>query len=246
MWRNIVLFLMVSAVGIYGADEQYRKIDDMKDYPDVTDHPFYQKLLRDGILEDGVYNTKVFNDLLNKFGDRSFTNYSFNSDNSGASIRAVSGDPSMASESFQYLEDFLLIGYPHGVLVAPDERIWIVPYAQTDSVEVDIDGDGIPDIWEPCRAIYCFNEDGSQAAFSPIKIINYQGRLDTLWGSNRGISIANDGSILVSRWENFYRLNYLTGECTGWIDLFDFGSPTEAACDINGNIYIGAVREFNY
>ena len=238
MRSKIFLFLVIGIFVLLASDTLPQDENKIIENTDITSHPLYKKLISDGVFEEGVDNTKAFKELLERDKIQPiFPSYS----GSSALYGINPGNTPQLSESFIYIEDFLQIPNPHGVLVAPDDRIWILPYARTEEMPVDIDGDDVPDIWEPCRAIYCYNEDGTQASFSPITIIDYQGRQDTLWDSNRGLSLHNDGSILVTTWENFYRLEHITGECTGWIDLSVFGAPTEAASDMYNNIYVGGV-----
>jgi len=240
MKKTSLVFLTVYCIAVYSSDNPGVINEVKRTDPSIAGHPLYQRLAEDGILEEGADNTAIFQRLLANWEQPGYLE----------GLTGLIKDPKPAGESyplntvssFQDEGIFLHIQNPHGVVVAPDNRIWVLPYASTETIDVDANQDGTPDFSASCRAIYCYDTNGAQADFSPIKVINYMGRLDTLWGSNRGLSLGNDGSLLVSRYDNFYRLDYKTGNCTGWIDLSEFGSPTEAACDDQGNIYVGALN----
>ena len=95
-----------------------------------------------------------------------------------------------AQDAFQYVSEFPAgteyDSYGQGLAVDGEGKVWYTPYYSSDSVEVDTSGDGNPDEWQSCRAIYVFEPDGTPASFSPIKIITVDGTPDTLWNSNRG------------------------------------------------------------
>ncbi|MBC8192747.1 MAG: T9SS type A sorting domain-containing protein [Candidatus Marinimicrobia bacterium] len=98
--------------------------------------------------------------------------------------------------------------YGHGIAVDGEGKIWYTSYYDSDSMAVEFGPDSI----RPCRAIYVFNPDGSQAPFSPIKTITVDGVIDTLWQSNRGLRTDPNGNIVAGSWSVYYRINHLTGE----------------------------------
>ena len=162
MRSKIFLFLVIGIFVLLASDTLPQDENKIIENTDITSHPLYKKLISDGVFEEGVDNTKAFKELLERDKIQPiFPSYS----GSSALYGINPGNTPQLSESFIYIEDFLQIPNPHGVLVAPDDRIWILPYARTEEMPVDIDGDDVPDIWEPCRAIYCYNEDGTQASF---------------------------------------------------------------------------------
>ncbi|RJP72668.1 MAG: hypothetical protein C4539_03190, partial [Ignavibacteriales bacterium] len=134
-----------------------------------------------------------------------------------------------------------LKGNNHALAVDPDGKVWVSDYYNVDSV---LKADGT---WGKCRNIRVFNADGSQASFSPIKVISGAGFQDTLWNSTKGMTCDENGNIIFATgwWTKFvkgpwmYRLNYKTGECMGGIDMFSTlnTSPTAPAVDDMGNIY---------
>ena len=87
-------------------------------------------------------------------------------------------------------------------------------------------------------------------SFSPLKVIEFPGGiLDTLWtgsphnGSGKGISLDNDGNILLTSWSTVYRINYQTGAGMNRFTPTDMASMTEAVQDANGLIYVGYVSK---
>jgi len=139
------------------------------------------------------------------------------------------------SQTWMYQEDFVSLGWaPHGVVVDPAGKIWVTFYAQTDT---------LPDGVTTASGVYVFNPDGSQAPFSPILTVAYNGGadLDTLKYNSRGISLDNDGNIMTCS-GYLYRIDYQTGV---GMDRFayqdDWWSLTEAGADANNYVYITRV-----
>jgi len=144
----------------------------------------------------------------------------------------------------------------HGVAVDGDGKIWLQPYAATEEI-VLAGGDGTP---VPTRALYIYNADGTPADFSPLTVFEYaDGTTDTVghyfhshgrdeggWEgmSGRGLRADDDGNIIVSTGGVIYRISkdgvglnkfpYLGTD--GKMD-----SPTAAAVDGAGNVYIAPV-----
>ncbi len=123
----------------------------------------------------------------------------------------------------------------HGLAVDPDGKVWVQPYAATDSI---MTGGGML----PTQVIYVFNPDGSQASFSPIKTIPMPGGVvDTVRGnSGRGLRAMANGNIVASQGFSAYVINYQTG---AGIAKYNTGvyNFCAAGVDDNNNIYLSAV-----
>lgn len=131
---------------------------------------------------------------------------------------------------WQYQSDFSVISQPHGIVVDPAGKLWIAAFSFPDTLN------GVA-----VASIRVYNEDGSEASFSPIQTITVDGITDTLVYGNRGLSLDNNGNVLTCN-GFLYRLNYQTGE---GMNIYKFNngvnSLTEAACDANGFIYVTRV-----
>ncbi|GMQ81365.1 MAG: hypothetical protein BMS9Abin05_0796 [Rhodothermia bacterium] len=135
----------------------------------------------------------------------------------------------------------------HGVAVDPDGKIWVQPFSATDSVQVAELGN----TFQAVRVIYVFNEDGSEAAMSPIKFLTIGGVVDTLGGaliggawdgkSGRGVTTDADGNIIASQWKTLYKIDYQTGAGMAKVRFPDFCALAEAATDGQGNVFVGSV-----
>ena len=110
------------------------------------------------------------------------------------------------------------------------------------------------------RALYCFNPDGTQASFSPIKVLSLPGgKFDTLGGAsayvkgkkvwhpslspNPGVGLRADwqGNIIAVYYNNVYKIDYKTGA-----GLMKFTVPSNGSCvapgvDQDGNVFINRV-----
>jgi hypothetical protein len=131
----------------------------------------------------------------------------------------------------------------HGLAVDPAGKIWAQWYGRTDSLPRGGGG------FAGTLAIYVFNPNGTQAPFSPIKILVGPGVNDTLFLtsptlSNRGLRGDINGNILVSIQDRLYRVNYQTGavmnKVTGIV-----GVTTAAAVDTLGEIFMTPVLPGN-
>ncbi len=138
----------------------------------------------------------------------------------------------------------------HGITVDPDGKIWFQAFGVTDSIK------NSNNQLVPTRSIYVFNPNGTQAAFSPIKIISVNGVSDTLFNSNRGLTKDENGNIIVSSFDILYRVNYKTGAGMNKVIPTPGSTLTAAAVDKNGNIFTAHVipggsikifdKNFNY
>ena len=130
----------------------------------------------------------------------------------------------------------------HGLAVDPDGKIWVqrlgtntrdtilIPnyLIQKDTTHA-ISPDSVIARQTAVRAIYVYNPNGTQAAFSPIFFAKGGGISDTIGGastyvkgvkvwhpsispnSGRGLRADNNGNIIVTSFGTLYRLNYKTG-----------------------------------
>jgi len=138
-----------------------------------------------------------------------------------------------------YQSDFMAKIQPHGIAIDPEGKIWIGYFGYTDSI---VNTMGVKVAIKP---IWVFNSDGSQASFSPIKIVTVDAAIDTMWNGCRGMSKDNDGNILYSAFDEVWKINYLTGEGMNKVIPKAGASTTEAAVDENGFVYIGHVAGGN-
>ncbi len=130
----------------------------------------------------------------------------------------------------------------HGVAVDPDGKVWLTPYFPTEEI-ITAEDDTVT-----TRAIYVFNEDGTEVDFSPIQVITVNGDPDTLFNASNGMETDIDGNILhttggaedvpTTGW--IYRIDYQTGE---GLDKFQpqEQSQTQPAVDEIGTIYTANV-----
>jgi hypothetical protein len=160
----------------------------------------------------------------------------------------------------------------HGIATSPDGKIWVQLYGvrTVDSLLIpnymaDKDTAGGVDSIEArkitVRALYCFNPDGTQPSWSPIKVTNVNGKNDTLGGASvyvkgklvwhpsisvntgRGLRTAPDGNIVAVYFNYVYTFNYKTGACISKITALPSRNASLVApgVDTDGNIYINMV-----
>ena len=162
-------------------------------------------------------------------------------------------------ETFQAHQDSLMD--VHGVAVDGEGKIWIQPYYGTETIVMnrDVGADGIPDTLST-RVIYIYNPDGTQASYSPLKVITYaDGSADTLgrvWYpdetdatdggkyegySGRGITADSNGDIIISAYNRLYKVDHTDGSGIAKVDPSAGCSLTEATTDSANNVYVGCV-----
>lgn len=130
----------------------------------------------------------------------------------------------------------------HGLAVDPDGKIWHMSYYSADSVEIDTNADGTNDDWTPCRAAYVFNPDGSEASFSPVKIIEYEdGTFDTLLWSGRGMRANADGNIAICNYEDVRLVDYTDGSGISHAKPWPENSVVSPGFDNDNNMFIALV-----
>lgn len=121
----------------------------------------------------------------------------------------------------------------HGVAVDPYGRIWFSLYSNlADSIW---NGNA----WVKCGALYCFNQDGTQASFSPIKVFVGPGvSPDSLVGNTgRGLKAHPDGDILATFFDFTHKIDYKTGLSKGKFRNTVGNSGVANAVDGNGNFF---------
>ena len=99
---------------------------------------------------------------------------------------------------------------PQGIAVDPEGKIWVGFYGSYSSqFERAVPSDTIH-----LQGLYCFMPDGSPAPFSPIEFLEFpDGTKDTLYaeslynGSCSGLTVMDDGSILLTAWSTLYKFN---------------------------------------
>ena len=119
----------------------------------------------------------------------------------------------------------------HGLVVDNQNRVWIQTHYGRPIDE------GIPN----SAHIRIYNEDGTEADFSPL----YQaviGDSTHVWasGAGRGMRLDHEGNVLVSWGSTLYRFNGETGEPMGF-HQFAHGPLTSVGVDEIGNILVPAV-----
>ncbi|KAB2908664.1 MAG: T9SS type A sorting domain-containing protein [Ignavibacteriales bacterium] len=124
----------------------------------------------------------------------------------------------------------------HGIACDPYGRVWIQIY----SFAVDSIFNGTA--WVKTGALYCFNPDGTQASFSPIKVFTGPGFVDSLVGNTgRGLKQHRDGDILASHFDFTQKVDYKTGQSKGVIRNMPGQSAIANASDENGTIFTANV-----
>lgn len=135
----------------------------------------------------------------------------------------------------------------HGVAVDPDGKIWMQPFGATDSVQVP----ELANEFQPVRVIYVFNNDGTEAEFSPIKFVDYADgttERDTLGGflnsegewegrSGRGLRADGEGNILVSQFQTIFKLDYTTGEGLASVTDDEYCAQGQVGVDEANRVY---------
>ncbi len=145
----------------------------------------------------------------------------------------------LAQGSWTYSDRFPVTGGGHGIEVDPDGKIWFVSYYANDIVVNGADSIMF-------KSIYCFNADGTQASFSPIRTLDVPGvGVDSMLNAARGLGLDGEGNLLYSAFDKLYRIDYQTGECLGMVQPVPGASLTQAWGDENGYVYIGTVLAGN-
>ncbi len=129
----------------------------------------------------------------------------------------------------------------HGIAVDPAGKVWVGWFGRSDSV---LTSGGT---YVGIVPIYVFNANGTQAAFSPIKVLQGAGVNDTLFSSgagaisNRGMRRDQQGNILASVFDRVYRINYQTGAVMNKVVAGGGNSITSVGVDTLGEFFVQTV-----
>ncbi|GMU90427.1 MAG: hypothetical protein AMXMBFR49_26320 [Chlorobiota bacterium] len=124
----------------------------------------------------------------------------------------------------------------HGIAVDNYSRVWIQLY----STAVDSIWNG--NAWVKTGALHCFNPDGTQASFSPIKVFVGPNFVDSLVGNTgRGLKKHRDGDILATHFDFVQKVDFKTGLSKGVVRNIVGASGVAAASADNGVIYTANV-----
>ena len=165
----------------------------------------------------------------------------------------------------------------HGLAVDGDGKIWAQHYyaISRDSLLIpnymaDKDTAGGVDSIEArkitVRALYCFNPDGTQPAWSPLKVLNMPGgKKDTIGGysvyvkgklvwhptlSSRGAGVGLradwQGNIYALWFNNVYKIDYKTGDVISKFVVNTNGSLVAPGVDQDGNVFVNRVVTDGY
>lgn len=136
----------------------------------------------------------------------------------------------------------------HGIAVDPAGKIWVQWYNRTDSIQ---NANGT---FTGTLNIFVFNPNGTQASFSPMKVLTGPGVTDTLFFSvppsgaaavsNRGLRRDINGNIIASIQDRLYRLNYQTGAVMNKVTGIA-GVTTAVGVDTLGEIFVTPVLPGN-
>ena len=124
----------------------------------------------------------------------------------------------------------------HGIATDAYGRVWIQLYGSA----VDSIWNG--NAWVKTGALYCFNADGTQASFSPIKVFVGPNFIDSLVGNTgRGLKNHTDGDILATHFDFVQKVDFKTGLSKGVMRNTLGNSGVAAASDANGNVFTANV-----
>jgi len=123
----------------------------------------------------------------------------------------------------------------HGVVVDPEGKIWMHKYSVNDSVK---QANGT---YVKVSPLFVFLPNGTQASFSPIKIVTVGGKADTMVNNGRGLDKDEKGNILASYLDKIYRINYKTGAGMGATIPKAGQTLIKAAADNLGEVFTGPV-----
>lgn len=136
------------------------------------------------------------------------------------------------AQTWTYDSDFLEISSPHGVVVAPDGKIWTGSYYGVDTVVVGVD----TTIYKP---ISVYNADGTLD--TKIQEVVYSDTTIKLTNYMRGIGQDENGNILYTHYGEILQINYTTREGMNWFHPGIKASMTDAGATSDGYIYCAHV-----
>jgi hypothetical protein len=135
---------------------------------------------------------------------------------------------STAAAQWVFDADFCGVSLPHGVVITPDNKVWIGAYGRTDTMG------GVA-----ASVPLIYDLDGN--LIMKLRAVNFGGVPDTLWNRCRGVALDKDGNVLYTAYDAVYHINYQTLECMHKIQPKAGASLTEAAMDANGYVYVCTV-----
>ena len=139
------------------------------------------------------------------------------------------------AQVWTYHSDFLLLSEtpsPHGIVVTPDEKIWVTNFWPSDSLVIK------DSVIYTCP-IRIYNPDAT--LHHKITFLSYEGDQDTLTLTGRGLSLDNNGNVLFSNGYLMRRINYQTFEEMNRQNPFNGNSITQMSCDDSGYVYVHRV-----
>jgi len=143
------------------------------------------------------------------------------------------------SQQWEFVDDFVEIDAAYGLEVDADDRIWVGAYYSNDTLISDTGS-------VPLYPIYVYNDDGTQASFSPINFLEYNSGIDTVMKC-RGISKDHNGNILYSASRRvdsnafLAKIDWRTGACINKWEFDESNSITTASSDSEGNIFVTSI-----
>ncbi|MDZ7384607.1 MAG: T9SS type A sorting domain-containing protein [candidate division KSB1 bacterium] len=147
-------------------------------------------------------------------------------------LLAMTALVSLAAAQWVFDADFVPVSQPHGIVITPDNKVWIAPYGRTDTMR---------NVAASVPLIY--DLDGNLV--QKLRFVNIGGTPDTLWNRARGIALDKDGNVLYTAFDAVYHINYQTLEGLHKIFPKAGSSLTEAAMDENGYVYVTTVLSGN-
>jgi sugar lactone lactonase YvrE len=123
---------------------------------------------------------------------------------------------------------------PHGVVVTPDDNIWMVAFGRGQDVEI------------LAGSIIVFNPDLTVKAKINEAVINgvvhnLNDDADRNFGAGRGLSLGHDGKVYSSHWNALCKWNYETMEALDYLYILgavQSNALSSAAVDAEGNIIL--------
>ncbi len=150
---------------------------------------------------------------------------------------ALAALASLAAAQWVFDGDFAFKSQPHGIVITPDDKVWIGCYAYTDTLTLP------SGTKKPIKPIWIFDKQGN--VLDKVIFVTTAGNPDTLFNGCRGMALDHDGNVLYSAYHDVWRINYQTKETMNHVRPKQGASLTEAAEDENGYVYITTVLNGN-
>jgi hypothetical protein len=129
----------------------------------------------------------------------------------------------------------IFAGGVHGLAVDGEGKIWVQEWGGSIMVGA-----------ANTSPIYVFNPDGTQAEFSPITTLSFEGvdQFLTRASQNRGLATDHNGDVLIAAGANLYRVNHTTGEVMNK-SITGLGALVSVGVTETGEIAVGSVLPGN-